>query len=70
MQKTLHFGFLYLTCLIKLMKLNHPALTDLLQMAYSAEKAADFAYQGNSGSVSDAEEKKAVRQIEIDEWPI
>jgi rubrerythrin len=49
-------------------KLNHPELVDLLQMAYSAEKAAAFAYQGNSGSVSDHEEKKAVRQIEIDEW--
>jgi hypothetical protein len=50
------------------MKLNHPALVDLLQMAYSAEKAAAFAYQGNAGSVKSLEEKKAVHQIEIDEW--
>ncbi|MDI1257026.1 MAG: hypothetical protein PSV16_13090 [Flavobacterium sp.] len=50
------------------MKLNHPALTDLLQKAYSAEKAAAFAYQGHAGSVKDVSEKAAIRQIEIDEW--
>lgn len=50
------------------MKLNHPQLVDLLQMAYSAEKAAAFAYQGHAGSVKNKEEKKAIRQIEIDEW--
>ena len=50
------------------MKLNHPALTDLLQRAYSAEKAAAFAYQGHAGSVKNKEEKKAIRQIEVDEW--
>lgn len=37
-------------------------------MAYSAERAASFAYQGHAGSVKDAEEKKAIRQIELDEW--
>jgi hypothetical protein len=37
-------------------------------MAYSAEKAAAFAYQGHAGSVKDAEAKKRIRQIEIDEW--
>lgn len=50
------------------MKLQHPALIDLLQMAYSAEKAAAFAYQGHAGSVKDTEEKAAIRQIELDEW--
>jgi rubrerythrin len=50
------------------MKLDHPALVDLLKQAYSAEKAAAFAYQGHVASVKDADEKKAIRQIEVDEW--
>lgn len=50
------------------MQLRHPQLTDLLQRAYSAEKAAAFAYQGHAGSVKDVGEKAAIRQIEIDEW--
>ena len=50
------------------MKLQHKALIDLLQRAYSAEKAAAFAYQGHAGSVKDKEQKVAIRQIEIDEW--
>lgn len=37
-------------------------------MAYSAEKAAAFAYQGHAGSVKNQEEKIAIRQIEDDEW--
>ena len=45
-----------------------PELTDLLQIAYSAEKAAAFAYQGHAASVKNTEAKKAIRQIEIDEW--
>lgn len=49
-------------------KLQHSELVDLLQRAYSAEKAAAFAYQGHAGSVKDKEAKKAIRQIEIDEW--
>jgi len=49
-------------------QLQHPALIDLIKMAYSAEKAAAFAYQGHAGSLNDADAKKAVRQIEIDEW--
>ncbi|HZG01943.1 MAG TPA: ferritin-like domain-containing protein [Chitinophagales bacterium] len=48
--------------------LNHPALVDLLQRAYSAEKAAALAYQGHAASVKRIEEKKAIRQIELDEW--
>ena len=50
------------------MKLNHPELIDLLQKAYSAEKAASFAYQGHAGSVKDKIQKKEIRQIELDEW--
>jgi len=29
-------------------RLQHPQLIDLIKMAYSAEKAAAFAYQGHS----------------------
>lgn len=50
------------------MQLNHPALVDLLKKAYSAEKAAAFAYIGHARSVKDPEQKKAIKQIEIDEW--
>jgi rubrerythrin len=47
---------------------EHKLLAELLQKAYSAEKAAAFAYQGHAGSVKNTAEKKAIRQIEIDEW--
>jgi len=50
------------------MKLEYPELIDLLQKAYSAEKAAAFAYQSHAGSVKSEEERKAIRQIEMDEW--
>jgi hypothetical protein len=50
------------------LKLTHKKLIDLLQQAYSAEKAAGFAYQGHAGSVKDKAEKLAIRQIELDEW--
>lgn len=52
---------------LKHMKLQ-ATLVDLLQQAYSAEKAAAFAYQGHAGSVRDKIEKIAIRQIELDEW--
>lgn len=48
--------------------LRHKKLVDLLQMAYSAEKAAAFAYIGHSNSVNDIDEKKSIKQIELDEW--
>jgi hypothetical protein len=48
--------------------LTHPKLVRLLQLAYSAEKAAAFAYIGHAGSVKNSEEKLAIRQIELDEW--
>ncbi|CAN5802747.1 hypothetical protein BH10BAC2_BH10BAC2_41150 [soil metagenome] len=36
------------------MKLSHKKLIDLLQRAYSAEKAAAFAYKGHSSSLRNA----------------
>lgn len=50
------------------MQLKHPALVDLLKKAYSAEKAAAFAYQGHAGAVKNQAEKVAIHQIEVDEW--
>ncbi len=50
------------------MKLEHKSLIKLLQQAYSAEKAAAFAYQGHAGSVKNPVEKLAIQQIEQDEW--
>jgi rubrerythrin len=47
--------------------LSHTKLVNLLKMAYSAEKAAAFAYIGHAGSVSDYEEKIAIKQIEEEE---
>jgi len=47
---------------------SHKALADMLQCAYSAEKAAAFAYQGHAGSTKDETDKAAIRQIELDEW--
>ena len=49
-------------------KLDHPQLINLLKKAYSAEKAAAYAYQGHAGSVRNKLEKIAIRQIEEDEW--
>lgn len=50
------------------MKLDHLALTKLLQQAYSAEKAAAFAYIGHAKNVKTEAEEKAIKQIELDEW--
>lgn len=50
------------------MKIKHPQLIDLLQMAYSAEKAAAFAYIGHANSIKNKSDKEAIRQIETDEW--
>ena len=50
------------------MKLDHPALVDLLKRAYSAERAASFAYIGHAGSLRDTAEKARVKEIEADEW--
>lgn len=50
------------------MNIQHPKLVRLLRLAYSAEKAAAFAYIGHAGSVKDPDEKVAIKQIEMDEW--
>ncbi len=50
------------------MLLKHPKLVDLLRKAYSAEKAAAFAYVGHARSVTDPNEKVAIQKIEADEW--
>jgi rubrerythrin len=50
------------------MKLDHPRLVNSLRKAYSAEKAASFAYIGHAGSLRSPEEKQRVQQIEQDEW--
>lgn len=39
--------------------LNHKKAVKLLQMAYSAEKAAAFAYIGHAKSVKNINEKKS-----------
>jgi len=52
------------------MKFDHPALVEFLQRAYSAEKAAAFAYIGHANSLKKPEDKAAVKQIEDDEWDI
>lgn len=43
-------------------------LSKLVRLAYSAERAACFAYQGHAASVRDPLEKLALRQIEAEEW--
>lgn len=50
------------------MKLNHPPLVKSLQKAYSAEKAAAFAYIGHASSLKNKTEIEKVKQIEEDEW--
>lgn len=48
--------------------LSHKGLVKLLQKAYSAEKAAAYAYIGHAASVKNPSEKIAIKQIEEDEW--
>ena len=50
------------------MNLSDPKLIDLLKKAYSAEKAAAFAYQGHARAVKNKNEKLQIKQIEVDEW--
>ena len=44
------------------------SLIALLQLAYSGELAAAFAYRGHWKSVRNADEKIAIQNIENDEW--
>jgi hypothetical protein len=50
------------------MKIDHEKLVDSLRRAYSAEKAASYAYIGHAGSLRNSEEIAAVGRIEQDEW--
>jgi rubrerythrin len=43
------------------------SLIALLQLAYSGERAAAFAYQGHAASVKEAEERAHIRKIEDEE---
>jgi hypothetical protein len=43
-------------------------LVAILQLAYSGELAAALAYRGHWNSVSDAEDRMRIRQIEEEEW--
>ena len=43
-------------------------LIALLQLAYSAERAAGYAYRGHWQSVSDREERARIKKIEDEEW--
>ncbi|HEV7744259.1 MAG TPA: ferritin-like domain-containing protein [Pyrinomonadaceae bacterium] len=43
-------------------------LIALLQVAYSAEQAAAFAYRGHWHSVVDVDERAHIKQIEDEEW--
>ena len=43
-------------------------LTDLLRLAYSAEKAAAFAYQGHAANVPEELDSIRIKEIENDEW--
>jgi rubrerythrin len=43
-------------------------LVRLLQLAFSGERAAAYAYRGHWRSVSDPEERKRIHEIEDEEW--
>ena len=47
---------------------NHQNLIALLQLAYSGELAAAYAYRGHWKSVRNAGERLAIQNIENDEW--
>src|SRR5688500_2824022 len=43
-------------------------LINILQLAYSGEKAAGYAYRGHWRSVADPEERVRIKTIEEEEW--
>src|SRR5262245_61269168 len=47
---------------------SRAALIALLQLAYSGELSAAYAYQGHARSVRDPEERRRIAEIERDEW--
>lgn len=59
---------LYHRIFIQMLVKDYKPLRRLIQQAYSAEKAAAFAYQGHAASLKDERIKQNVNQIEMDEW--
>lgn len=49
-------------------KQHRSALVRILQMAYSGERAAAFAYQGHWRSVSNTAQRRTIQRIEQEEW--
>jgi len=49
-------------------ELNRKRLINILQLAYSGERAAGYAYRGHWQSVSDPNEKARIKTIEDEEW--
>ena len=47
---------------------NTAPLIGILQLAYSGELAAGYAYRGHWKSVSDPEERRRIEEIENEEW--
>ena len=47
---------------------NTAPLVGILQLAYSGELAAAYAYRGHWQSVSDPEERRRIEEIENEEW--
>src|SRR5215472_1136292 len=46
----------------------HVRLVEILQLAYSGERAAGYAYRGHWHSVSNPEERQRIQKIENEEW--
>jgi demethoxyubiquinone hydroxylase (CLK1/Coq7/Cat5 family) len=49
-------------------KSYHVQLVEILQLAYSGERAAAYAYRGHWHSVSSPEERQRIQKIENEEW--
>jgi len=49
-------------------EISYQSLIALLQLAYSGELAAAYAYRGHWQSVSDSDERGRIRTIEEEEW--
>jgi hypothetical protein len=47
---------------------SRDGLIAVLQLAYSGERAAGYAYRGHWRSVCDSDERARIRQIEDEEW--
>ena len=43
-------------------------LVAILQLAYSGELAAGYAYRGHARAVSDSDQRERIRKIEDEEW--